>query len=99
MVGTDITGATGFENLTIQINLYLKDDNLTLWTGENETLSQVISSGVGNDVMVTADNSGAGYQPGVTLDCVIHAFENTENVTAAVDTTVPIRVYVKEQGI
>lgn len=100
VVGTDITGPTGFENLTIQINLYLKDDNLTLWsTGENETLSQVISGSTGNDVTATADNAGNGYQPGVTLDCVIHAFENTENVTAAVDVTIPIRVYVKEHGI
>lgn len=100
VVGSDITGPTGFENLTIQINLYLKDENLGVQTyNENKTLSQVISGGSGNDVTVTADNAGAGFQPGVTLDCVIHAFENTENVTAATDVTIPIRMYVKEHGI
>lgn len=95
----DVGNATAFENLTIQINLYLKDDNLTDWTGENVTLSQVISDGLSIDRLQYADNSGAGFQPGVTLDCVIWAFENTDNVSAAADVTIPIRVYIQENSI
>lgn len=96
----DVSGATAFENLTLQINLYVENENIGVQTyNENETLSQVISGGLSIDRLGYVDNDGAGFQPGVTLDLVIWAFENTDNVDTATDATIPIRVYMQENSI
>jgi len=91
--GKDFHLENAYRDLKIQINLYMEGENTEVWKGENVILWPV-KEGIAYNVENRADNYGACLATGLVYDCVIHIFENTENVSTAITVDIPIHLEV-----